>query len=62
MLSMPTPHEQQPTPGAASASGSAQTDPENKDPFLSFLERLAENELSHEGGPSELDFFLQNSV
>lgn len=28
-----------------------------KDPFLSLLEQLAENEQSR-GGPSELDFFL----
>lgn len=56
MLNMPTPYEQQPTPGAASASGSAQTDGD-KDPFLSLLEQLAENEVSR-GGPSELDFFL----
>lgn len=52
----PTPYEgQENTP---SASGSAHTDPE-KDPFLSLLEQLAENEHSR-GGPSELDFFLGN--
>jgi len=56
MLSMPTPYEQQPTPGAASASGSTHTDAD-KDPFLTLLEQLAENEVSR-GGPSELDFFL----
>ncbi|KAF2117760.1 fungal-specific transcription factor domain-containing protein [Lophiotrema nucula] len=57
MLSMPTPYDQQPTPGAASTSGtSVHTDPD-KDPFLSLLEQLAENEVSR-GGPSELDFFL----
>jgi hypothetical protein len=33
------------------------TDSEEKDPFLSLLEQLAENEHSR-GGPSELDFFL----
>ena len=59
MLSMPTPYEQQATPGAASTSGSAHTDPD-KDPFLSLLEQLAENEVSR-GGPSELDFFLSAS-
>ena len=37
-------------------SGSVHTDPD-KDPFLSLLEQLAENEHSR-GGPSELDFFL----
>ena len=58
MLSMPTPLDQQPTPGAGSTSGaSVHTDPDSKDPFLSLLEQLAENEVSR-GGPSELDFFL----
>ncbi|KAF2002725.1 hypothetical protein P154DRAFT_136521 [Amniculicola lignicola CBS 123094] len=58
MLSMPTPYDQQPTPGGASTSGgSAHTDPDSKDPFLSLLEQLAENEVSG-GGRSELDFFL----
>lgn len=58
MLSMPTPYDQQATPGAGSTSGaSVHTDPESKDPFLSLLEQLAENEVSR-GGPSELDFFL----
>jgi len=37
-------------------SASVHTDPD-KDPFLSLLEQLAENEHSR-GGPSELDFFL----
>lgn len=57
-LSMtPGTYDQQPTPGAGSTSGaSAHTDAE-KDPFLSLLEQLAENEVSR-GGPSELDFFL----
>ncbi|KAF2635870.1 hypothetical protein P280DRAFT_410729 [Massarina eburnea CBS 473.64] len=57
MLSMPTPYDQA-TPGAASTSGgSVHTDPDTKDPFLTLLEQLAENEVSR-GGPSELDFFL----
>ncbi|KAF2759779.1 hypothetical protein EJ05DRAFT_309185 [Pseudovirgaria hyperparasitica] len=51
-----TGYEQQPTPGAASASGSTHTDSE-KDPFLSLLEQLAENDVNR-GGPSELDFFI----
>lgn len=59
MFSIPTPYDQQPTPGAASASGSAHTDPD-KDPFLSLLEQLAENEVSR-GGPSELGFFLSGT-
>ena len=44
------------TPGAASATGSTHADAE-RDPFLSLLEQLAENEHS-QGGPSELDYFL----
>ncbi|KAL3424110.1 fungal specific transcription factor [Phlyctema vagabunda] len=42
------------TPGQGSTHGSIG---EEKDPFLSLLEQLAENEHSR-GGPSELDFFL----
>jgi hypothetical protein len=59
MLShMPTPYDQQATPGAASASGgSVHTTESDKDPFMSLLEQLAENEAS-QGGPSELDYFL----
>lgn len=38
--------------GAATGTGEGE-----KDPFLSLLEQLAENEHS-QGGPSELDFFL----
>ncbi|KAF4629625.1 hypothetical protein G7Y89_g8520 [Cudoniella acicularis] len=48
------------TPGGRStgeSTGTAGTNPEEKDPFLSLLEQLAENEHSR-GGPSELDFFL----
>ncbi|KAJ5813961.1 uncharacterized protein N7503_000711 [Penicillium pulvis] len=50
------------TPGAQSqTSGShtagSETGSLEKDPFLSLLEQLAENENS-QGGPSELDFFL----
>lgn len=46
------------TPGGISASAdSSHTEPEN-DPFLSFLEQLAENDGSGSGGPSELNFFL----
>ncbi|GKZ49279.1 hypothetical protein AbraIFM66951_001683 [Aspergillus brasiliensis] len=39
------------------AAGGAATGEGEKDPFLSLLEQLAENEHS-QGGPSELDFFL----
>jgi hypothetical protein len=47
------------TPGARSQGDSVGTAGtlEEKDPFLSLLEQLAENEHSR-GGPSELDFFL----
>lgn len=48
-------HDQQ-TPGGMSANGSVGTEGD-KDPFMSLLEQLAENEQSH-GGPSDLDFFL----
>lgn len=45
------------TPGGISASAeSAHTDPD-KDPFLSLLEQLAENDGSN-NGPTDLDFFL----
>ncbi|KAL2836244.1 type I 3-dehydroquinase-domain-containing protein [Aspergillus pseudoustus] len=43
------------TGACASAGGTAN---EEKDPFLSLLEQIAENEHS-QGGPSELDFFLE---
>lgn len=57
------------TPGAqsqgssgASGTGAGQEHgASEKDPFLSLLEQLAENEHSH-GGPSELDFFLGESL
>jgi hypothetical protein len=50
------------TPGAQSQTsgshtGGSETGSLEKDPFLSLLEQLAENENS-QGGPSELDFFL----
>ncbi|KAJ5949678.1 hypothetical protein N7454_001262 [Penicillium verhagenii] len=52
------------TPGAQSQTsgshtGASETGSLEKDPFLSLLEQLAENEHS-QGGPSELDFFLGN--
>lgn len=54
-FSLPQTMDQQ-TPGGMSASGSAHTEGD-KDPFMSLLEQLAENEQSR-GGPSDLDFFL----
>ena len=53
------------TPGAQSQTSGSHTASEpgstEKDPFLSLLEQLAENENS-QGGPSELDFFLSGGV
>ncbi|KAH9900227.1 fungal-specific transcription factor domain-containing protein [Xylariomycetidae sp. FL2044] len=47
-----------PSPGARSHNGSTGTGPgEDKDPFLSLLEQLAENEQAT-GHGNELDFFL----
>lgn len=52
-----------PTDGTMSANGSLMGGMDTgggggeRDPFLSLLEQLAENEQSR-GGPSELDFFL----
>jgi hypothetical protein len=57
-VGMPHAYDQQPTPGTASTSGgSVHNSESDKDPFLSLLEQLAENE-GNQGGPSELDFFL----
>ena len=49
-------HQRVMTPEGASQSGSTHTS-EDKDPFLTILEQLAENEHSM-GGPSDLDFYL----
>ena len=43
--------------GRSSGTNEGAGEGEEKDPFLSLLEQLAENEHSR-GGPSELDFFL----
>lgn len=43
--------------GLSQSAESAHTDPD-KDPFLSLLEQLAQNDGSTEGGPSDLDFFI----
>jgi hypothetical protein len=51
-----TPGAQSQTSGTHTTAGSEGGSLE-KDPFLSLLEQLAENENS-QGGPSELDFFL----
>jgi len=48
-----------PSPGTGSNNGSSTTHGEEKDPFLSLLEQLAENEQRiNSGGSGELDFFL----
>jgi len=49
------------TPGGRSNNESTGTNEGEKDPFLSLLEQLAENEHSR-GGPSELDFFLSGGT
>lgn len=49
-------NQQAMTPGGRS-TGESTGSRDEKDPFLSLLEQLAENEHSR-GGPSELDFFL----
>ena len=47
-----------PTPGGVSVSNeSSHTDPD-KDPFLSLLEQLAQNDGGNGQGPSDLDFYL----
>lgn len=48
----------QQTPDGLSVNGSVHTADGEKDPFLTLLEQLAENESSQAGGPSDLDFFL----
>lgn len=54
-----TPGGQSQTSG--SHTGASETGNLEKDPFLSLLEQLAENEHS-QGGPSELDFFLTGAA
>ncbi|KAF7717420.1 D-galacturonic acid-responsive regulator GaaR-like protein [Penicillium ucsense] len=54
-----TPGAQSQTSGSHTAS--SETGNLEKDPFLSLLEQLAENEHS-QGGPSELDFFLTGAM
>lgn len=53
------------TPSGLSAGGeSAHTDPD-KDPFLSLLEQLAENDAgagANGNGMSDLDFFLNGQM
>ncbi|TWU71702.1 hypothetical protein ED733_003015 [Metarhizium rileyi] len=51
-----------PSPGTKSASGSTSTGhSEEKDPFLSLLEQLAEDEKHFNGGAADLEFFLAGS-
>jgi hypothetical protein len=51
----------QQTPGGLSVNESVNTEGGDKDPFMSLLEQLAENEQTGHGGPSDLDFFLGSS-
>jgi hypothetical protein len=53
----PDQHQKAVTPSALSTSGSRHED--EKDPFLTLLEQLAENE--HRGGQSDLDFYLDDA-
>ncbi|PGH20837.1 hypothetical protein AJ80_03464 [Polytolypa hystricis UAMH7299] len=48
--------------GGTTTSTSDNGSAAEKDPFLSLLEQLAENEQNPLGGPSELDFFLAGAV
>ncbi|KID66951.1 N-terminal binuclear Zn cluster-containing/DNA binding domain-containing protein, partial [Metarhizium brunneum ARSEF 3297] len=51
-----------PSPGTKSSSGSTGTGhSEEKDPFLSLLEQLAEDEQRFNGGGADLDFFLTSN-
>lgn len=50
--------DQQTPSGFSQSAESAHTDPMEKDPFLSLLEQLAQNDGSADGGPSDLDAFL----
>jgi hypothetical protein len=52
------PNKPAPSPGNGSNNGSATTQGDEKDPFLSLLEQLAENEQRISNGSGELDFFL----
>ena len=52
------PNKPAPSPGNGSNNGSSTTPGDEKDPFLSLLEQLAENEQRISNGSGELDFFL----
>ncbi len=47
-----------PSPSTKSNTGSTGTQGDEKDPFLTLLEQLAENEQQFNNGSGELDFFL----
>lgn len=57
-----TPGAQSQTSGSQATNASDTGPPSEKDPFLSLLEQLAENEQNSQGGPSELDFFLSGGI
>jgi hypothetical protein len=63
-IRQPTPGPAAPSPDARSNNGSTGTaQAEEKDPFLSLLEQLAENEHRlNNGGGGELDFFLTGTA
>lgn len=56
-----TPSAQSQTSGSHATTASDNGSSE-KDPFLSLLEQLAENQQNSQGGPSELDFFLSGAT
>ncbi len=47
-----------PSPSTKSNTGSTGTQGDEKDPFMTLLEQLAENEQRFNSGTGELDFFL----
>ena len=50
-----------PSPSNKSNTGSTGTQGDEKDPFLTLLEQLAENEQQFNNGSGELDFFLSGA-
>ncbi|KAJ2971636.1 hypothetical protein NQ176_g7594 [Zarea fungicola] len=52
------PNATAPSPSTKSNTGSTGTQGDEKDPFLTLLEQLAENEQRFNNGTGELDFFL----
>ncbi|KAJ6789404.1 hypothetical protein PWT90_03634 [Aphanocladium album] len=51
-----------PSPSTKSNTGSTGTQGDEKDPFMTLLEQLAQNEQRFNNGTGELDFFLAGAV